>query len=938
MERHALEFKSRIERWLSCRHSSLAMAWPIVFGFSAELGKVIIMKISDLQRLASSFSPGLGAAGTLFALAGIFHPGTSLGQNSIELKIQIVGSQIEIVWPDKWTAPTGQIQYPVFAVERTVDLKNWQSLGQKLQGSSGSDGQLKAVYDLPGPMAYYRVVGNPPAGTVSALGAGGGEVFGYATQFAVELQRIGQITPTELASRYALTNEYLPGISWDPTTAQFWDQFRTNANFALDAGELALFKKNGFVVSQRLGAYSFAELYYRIYKADLPVFVSADALLQAWHRSYDSMLMELEATWFYQSVESMLTEMRARIPAAWAQFGDGPLHESLLDVDYFLTVGQSLLAGTNVTSALGQDARVTATLAAIRNERLVSCYNLFNDQRDMDFSQFKVRGHYEFTAMLGRYFQTMMWLGRIDFRVAGGPFDDGCGSHKAPPRELGSAIVLHHLLTQAGQFDRWQQMDKALQVFVGWTDSMTVAQLGDLLNAANIKSLADITSVATLEKLQADLEQGQYGFQNIRSDFFVSPLGSEQMKLPRSFTFMGQRFVLDSWALSQLVFDSILWDNQKVMRRIPSALDVAFSVLGNDQIVPELVARMTNSNGRQFRDGLPYQHNLAAVRSVVDKQQAPVWEDSIYTQWLSALRELSAPTTAGQYPEAMRTRDWAMKSLNTQLASWTELRHDTILYAKPSYTGYLICYYPAGFVEPSPGLWRRLQNMAQRTAELIGTLDYQGSMSIQEQYSMPRTVQLAGIKAQQTAFLRKFSDTMAVLKGIAEKEMAQQPLTATETTFLENVIQSGGRFGSGGQMTYDGWYPQLFYRSVLNSADQNDVTFHQNAGSGKWDALVADVHTDPPCPDCGGDPGSVLHEAVGNADLLMIAVDNGADRMVYAGPVLSHYEFEILGSPTRKSDTEWKDDYRNSKWPSPPEWTRGYLVPGRPSGSPPFEF
>ena len=117
------------------------------------------MKDTYHQRLTSSFLPGLCATGSLLVLAGIFHPGTSLAQSPVELKIQTAGSRIEIVWPDKWTSPAGQIQYPVFEVERTVDLKNWQSLGQKFQGSSGSSGQLKAVYDLLAPMAFYPFSG-----------------------------------------------------------------------------------------------------------------------------------------------------------------------------------------------------------------------------------------------------------------------------------------------------------------------------------------------------------------------------------------------------------------------------------------------------------------------------------------------------------------------------------------------------------------------------------------------------------------------------------------------------------------------------------------------------------------------------------------------------------------------------------------------------------
>jgi hypothetical protein len=49
--------------------------------------------------------------------------------------------------------------------------------------------------------------------------------------------------------------------------------------------------------------------------------------------------------------------------------------------------------------------------------------------------------------------------------------------------------------------------------------------------------------------------------------------------------------------------------------------------------------------------------------------------------------------------------------------------------------------------------------------------------------------------------------------------------------------------------------------------------------------------------------------------------------MVFAGPVLSHYEFEVSGV-ARKSDSQWKQDLQAGKAPPRPEWTRSYLVPG----------
>src|SRR6185369_17318542 len=84
------------------------------------------------------------------------------------------------------------------------------------------------------------------------------------------------------------------------------------------------------------------------------------------------------------------------------------------------------------------------------------------------------------------------------------------------------------------------------------------------------------------------------------------------------------------------------------------------------------------------------------------------------------------PTTGPEYPEALRTRAWAMKTLNTQLASWTQLRHDTILYAQQSYTPILTCAYPDGYVEPRPAFWSRLGQMALATKAILATLPAAG--------------------------------------------------------------------------------------------------------------------------------------------------------------------------------------------------------------------
>ena len=866
-----------------------------------------------------------------------------VGHCSTPLTLSINGSahKVNLSWPSTMDVPSQGPVFPEYTVESSPDLTHWEPIGGRVRGQAGLSGPLLnlSLDALPGPN-FYRVAADPSSQTAQETGSGGAEVFGYGTQFSAELARLGLMSVSTFATN-SPQPACLPQISWDPTTALFWTNFNTDpavwnagyptnvpsrrlTDYRLDTNEFAIFRTNGFVVSERLGSASFADGYYKLFTDELPVFITADSILHAWHRTYISMLEELEELQLATLLEQVLTNSAAQLPQTWAQYGGGPLGNSILDADYFLTVARSLWATQQVASSLGNasvNARASVTLGSITNLDLeyVSMFGP-DSPRWVDFSQFTVRGHYNNSDRLRRYFKTMMWCGRIDLRLATFP-----PNKEDDIRQLGTSIVLNHLLNQSGQYANWSAIEQITRVFVGITDSMTFAQLNDLLASANIHSPADVPDLLTLTNLQTRLLTGELGLPGIKGDAFYSPLGRDQVKLPRSFTVCGQKFVLDSWAFSQMVYDSILWGSDKVMRRKPSCLDIAYSVLGNDQTVPDLVARITSTNGVPWRDGLPYQHNLTAIRHVIDSQDAGIWTDNIYTGWLGALRALSAPTTDALYPEAMRTRAWAMKTLDAQLASWTELRHDTLLYVQQSYTQIILCGYPAGFVEPRPEFWQQMNTLATVAANAVAALPLSGSVTLPNRdttspYEPPITYDLGTRKVLQIGGLNNYAARMATLQAIAEKELAQQPLTQTETDFLKDVVEEHNDYSPTGRQ-FNGWYPGLFYQNAFQF-----YPFGRNEGSDMWDAMVTDVHTDPTDPDVG-DPGAVLHEGIGHVHLLMIAVDNGPDRMVYAGPVLSHYEFEMPGT-TRMTDADWKANLRAGQKPPSPDWTRSYLVPG----------
>lgn len=197
------------------------------------------------------------------------------------------------------------------------------------------------------------------------------------------------------------------------------------------------------------------------------------------------------------------------------------------------------------------------------------------------------------------------------------------------------------------------------------------------------------------------------------------------------------------------------------------------------------------------------------------------------------------------------------------------------------------------------------------------------------------------------------------LMAMSERELRQEPFTPEQTDFLESTLHGqpfGMGWGGAVWFAHDGSYPRLFYRALSHdlapdtpkeSVAVNQFAFQHAHGAFRCDALVTDVHTDLPCPDCPlPDPGSVLHEGVGRAHLMMVAINNGPDRCVCAGPVFSHYEFELIGPPERMTDPEWTerwekagfgewssvDDGRERDWseiPPHPEWSRSFLVPIR---------
>ena len=127
---------------------------------------------------------------------------------------------------------------------------------------------------------------------------------------------------------------------------------------------------------------------------------------------------------------------------------------------------------------------------------------------------------------------------------------------------------------------------------------------------------------------------------------------------------------------------------------------------------------------------LHYPEKIAEFKTEFSNKLQKDWAQNLYWNWFYCLMPLLYAKGTG-YPFFMQTLAWSDKELMTALASWAELRHDTILYAKQSYPPMLATAAPpgpvskpvVGYVEPVPQFYARLVALTRMSIDGLGDMD-----------------------------------------------------------------------------------------------------------------------------------------------------------------------------------------------------------------------
>jgi hypothetical protein len=673
-----------------------------------------------------------------------------------------------------------------------------------------------------------------------------------------------------------------PAIVHDPVAA---DLSNVVVPFVLSEAQRARLAQDGLVVSPGMEK-EFFTVYEKARYANLPVFVTSDSLLHVYHLLFDKVLRTAEREAFIPLLRDLNAAMLAQTDAQYQTLQGTPWEDAARRTVAFVGVGSKLVDPDVAVPAYAQEL-VDAEVALVESASGIMPSPLFPGlDFGEDYTQYIPRGHYTIGEDLTAYFKSMMWYGRMTFRL------------KTENREVGKAetraalLLVHALRTAevdgAPALDAWLDLYNPTVFFVGRSDDLTALQYMDVVDAVYGAS-AGLETIADETKLEAFVDAAG-ALPPPRILGLVIAVTQDEEETTKGFRFMGQRFVPDAYIFRQLIYRNV--GTQQEPRMLPKGLDV-MAAMGSERAYT-LLDEMGDTAY------VNYPEQMAKMQAWTAGLTTEEWTETLYTTWLYSFYPLLEVPGEG-YPQFMRSDAWLDKQLNTTLGSWAELKHDTILYAKQVYAelgaGGTSAPEPLlaqGYVEPVPQFFARLEALTAMTYEGLAS---RGLLNAQDEDSLRRLETLA-----------------AALRVMAAKELGGEPLTEEEHHLirfyggeLEHLTMAAADREAGDEMGMP----------VMDEEPQA--------------AVIADVATAPD-PDGDGIPNPVvLEEGVGRINEIyavvpLVMADGSIQLQVARGGVFAYYEFP-WPADDRLTDEKWRAMLDEGEAPPLPEWTSSFFTP-----------
>ena len=595
---------------------------------------------------------------------------------------------------------------------------------------------------------------------------------------------------------------------------------------------------NGFVVVPGTTRH-FHHIYEGAEYGGWPVFVTTDAAYHVWHLAFDKILRETEQQTLLPALEDMVLRLVEVARAQETELAGTDLAEAASRVTQFYEAAATVLELD--VGPIGPLAQAEVDLIMAATERTLSPTtggdaNSGFITTKIDYSLFRPRGHYTRSPELERYFRGMSQLGNNAFLV-----DDGL---------LLGILASRVMLADPEVIEQWQLIYEPTAWLVGAADDYTPLEVGAVVEQVVPSGWSDVTVFAAPATVDA-VGQALLAMRPVA----INPEAA-------SVRIMGARLVIDSYIFDQLVMPNV------DQRFEASPLDLA-AAFGSDWAL----ATQEQLGGTDF-DG--YDEQLAAMQDLIAGRDEADWGSTVYDAWLWAVQPMWQERGA-EYPDFMQTPAWDAKSHQTGFGSYTELKHDTILYTKQAVAeggGETLPPPPRHWVEPEPVTFERLAALAEMMRTGLESREL-----LPESYSY---------------LLTDLVSFYTWLGGIARDELAGLPISREDNEQLGWI---------GGQL--EGFWVQT-----------SDADIDWENGPDSHAALIADVMSNA---------AAVLELGTGYVDNVFVLVpDDEGNFQVASGGVYSYYEFWNSGQ--RLTDEEWRAQLDSATNPPRPEWQDVFLA------------
>ena len=656
---------------------------------------------------------------------------------------------------------------------------------------------------------------------------------------------------------------YTPSVTAYKPKADLSDVYDIERVYLGDEAKEKL-AKNNFVVAYGSEA-EFFDLYEFNRYAQYASFVTTDSMMHTYHLYFAMLQENTERNYLYGNIERLSKRMYENSLDQYDELKGSEWEEAArLNTAYFAIACTLLETDIDIPSEV--EDTVDEEIKKINAADAVDFSGITGAMED--YSQYKPRGYYDGDELLEKYFRTMMLFGHLNF---------------AQKDETNNRCAL--LMTLAMDEEAYKEWDAVYEVtsfFVGSSDDngyyeylpLIDEAYGQGINASDL--IGDKKGWDKFNELTASLEAP-----GINSEIFYDDEGkTDKNEESKGYRFMGQRFTLDAAILDKLIYSNVKEADDGSKRMLPDALDVP-AALGSDMalslIADEGLDRYPN-----------YYDQMDKAKAVVKKADEDGYRSkSLYGGWLYTLNPILIKKGEG-YPSFMTNDEWQKKSLESYLGSYTELKHDTVLYAKQVMAemggGDDTVYDDRGYVEPEPELYDRLYTLTKNTSDGLGKL---GVISDEDKEG-----------------LRLLGELSKNLRDISIKELNAESLTDDEYELIR---------GYGGSLEH-------FWKDTLkNKTDKEYIDSREFPM-----ALVTDIATDP--------NGSCLQLGIGGASTIYVIFPIDGQLHIGRGGVFNFYQFEQPISD-RMTDKEWRvklgmsmddnDEYHFEEVEQP-AWTQSY--------------